>query len=817
MRRSILKRGLAVCMMTVMSFMLPATPIYQSGDGVSRAATVKSDATYISETKLFIKKGGSAGDAKAWCESQGGGWQVLDGDLNAGASGAFAKDTGVFLCYRTTTDPEEAITDLAVMNEKGGYSEGEYERLLKEQKEQYMDMVKNMKSMITEYRENYKNQMPMAVKAHDFLNAYIDDDSNELLGDLLLTVEDDKLAEILLQANGVVVLTIQQQLASACDTGKNTWLDRMVKLGSYDKLKTAFGKNMKSGNVVMTLEKQYREKAQTILDNWDDIQTRIADIGGFFDEYGLADMSEEKYNEWVKSISLEKKEFVSFSEFSTLTALLGYEYDGKTLFNFFSKTKEEINKEGIEILYPMAASLTTGQLSALEESVGIFGLVQDAFGANVVNNSKSIWTNLFKKDTPAEEEAAVDETVKNVGDMIEEYANGEKISIYDGVDRDIYGGGVAVTTKAQNTAEGSEKSWTDAFYKNGEPTKLMMGMGIGAASTAALSITFAVFARIQWGQNIKWLLVKDEYALANQFKNNYQAYHDKVFSILGEKSYDVTRQHADYEGILAAAKENGKGSRAAETIKKLNERATSGRNYKIYNGLKWGFTVFTVLLSAADIAITAYSLYKYYNMDHTPIPHHMVDLSYGENKESAYVAYMSVRDQDNNCGDINGGDCKQWLALYYTKDEKAGDPILAPNEGSGLVVKTGDPAMPDNSYSPLHMFGTPNVAQNLTFADGDNGWSYNDKNNGTYLFFTHADAQISYSDPTAKAAAPAANADKAQGSDISASKDSGTVISTGVIVLIGVAGIVTGIFIGLVTANVRRRRRSADERKKSTV
>ncbi|MBQ6538317.1 MAG: hypothetical protein IJL75_05375, partial [Eubacterium sp.] len=222
--RPVLKRAIAACMMTVMAFMLPATPIYQSGDGVSRAATVKSDATYISETKLFIKKGGSAGDAKAWCESQGDGWQVLDGDLNAGASGAFAKDTGVFLCYRTTTDPAEAITDLAVMNEKGDYSEGEYERLLKEQKEQYMDMVKNMKSMLNEYRENYKNQMPMAVNAHDFLNAYIDDDSNELLGDLLLTVEDDKLAEILLQANGVVVLTIQQQLASACDTGKNTWL-----------------------------------------------------------------------------------------------------------------------------------------------------------------------------------------------------------------------------------------------------------------------------------------------------------------------------------------------------------------------------------------------------------------------------------------------------------------------------------------------------------------------------------------------------------------------------------------------------------------
>lgn len=815
--KTILKRGIAVCMMSVMSFMLPATPVYQSVESVSRAAKVKSDATYISETKLFIKKGGNAGDAKAWCESQGDGWQVLDGDLNAGASGAFAKDTGVFLCYRTTTDPEEAITDFAVMNEKGSYSEGEYERLLKEQKEQYIDMVGNMKSMLTEYRENYKNQVPMAVNAHDFLNAYIDDDSNELMGDLLLTVEDDKLAEILLQTNGVVLLTIQQMLASACDTGKNTWIDRMVKLGSYDKLKTAFGKNMKSGNVVKTLEKQYKDKAQIIYDNWDDIRTRIDGMTGFIDEYGLADISEEKYNKWLESVSLEKKEFVSFAEFTTLVALCGYEYDGKTLFNFFAKTKEEINKEGIEILYPMAASLTKGQLSALDESVGLFGLVQDAFGAKVVNDKEeSFWERLFPKDKPAEEEdkTALDETVKNVGDMIKEYANGEKTSIYDGVDRDIYGGGVAVTTKAQSTSEGSEKSWTGAFYKNGEPTKLMIGMGVGAAGTAALAVVFGLMSHYQWINNLEYMAMTPKWSAAAEATGGIGAgsYMDKIQKVLGKDAYSVVRKYNSYTEIVKVSKQAGEeGEAAANALKIMHEKAANAPRQGLYNGLKWGFTVFTVLLAAADIAITAYFLYKYYNVEHTPIPHHMVDLSYGENKESAYVAYMSVRDQDGNSGDLNGGDCKQWLALYYTKDEKAGTPILAPNEGTGLVVKTGNDSLPDSSYSPLHMFGTPNVAQNLTFADGDNGWSYNDKNNGTYLFFTHANAQMSYSDPTAKTASSEINATTAQGSDTAEAKDAGTALSTGVIILIGAAGLVAGIFIGAITTNVRRKKRHAEK------
>ena len=119
--------------------------------------------------------------------------------------------------------------------------------------------------------------------------------------------------------------------------------------------------------------------------------------------------------------------------------------------------------------------------------------------------------------------------------------------------------------------------------------------------------------------------------------------------------------------------------------------------------------------------------------------------------------------------------------------------------------------MPDSSYSPLHMFGTPNVAQNLTFADGDNGWSYNDKNKGTYLFFTHANAQMSYSDPTAKAVPSETNATTAQGSNTAEAKDAGTALSTGVIILIGAAGLVAGIFIGAITTNVRRKKRRAEK------
>lgn len=772
-------------MMVAITLMTVTTPLYQCN---ARAAATKMDTSYIAETKLFIKKGCTIEDAKKWCENEGNGWKVLDGDLNSGAAGAFSDETGVFLCYRTTNDPDEAITDFAVMNEKGNYSEGDYELLLKEQREQYMDMVKNMKGMIDEYRTGYEKKVPMAVKAHDYLNAYQDDDSGQLLGDLLLNVEDDKLTDILLQANGIVVLTIEQQLASACDSAKTTWLDRMVKLGSYDKLKNTFSKNIKSGNVIKTMDAQYREKAQIILDNWDDVHERILNLADFETDHGLDGATEDEYNKWIQNMKLEDDSFLSYAEAMSLIALGGFNYDGKTLFDFFSKSKEQIEKEGIEILYPMVASMTEGQFCALEESVGLFELIKDAQAANIYNDYNAGSAGEIKKDINKDTKAVLDETVKGCDNILQEMTNGEKISIYDGVDRDVYNGGVAVTTEAKNASSGSESFWSRSLYKGAPPTILSVGMVAGTLTSAMLATGFSIaYSTIKWN------------AMNSFFKNaNTEIY---VFgsNLQIIESFQPEKMYGTLENLIKMSKSqhNELTKSALNQLKVEVMYRGPATKIKIFNGLKLGFTVFTVLLSVADISITAYSLYKYYHVNHLEIPHHMVNLSYGERQESSYVAYMSVRDQNGNCGDLNGGNCRQWLALYYTKDKNAGNPIIAPDNDDKMLVKTGNDSLPDMTYSPLHMFATPNVAQNLTFADGESGWSYNDKNKGTYLFFIHADAGVYYNEPSA------GTAQTVQGK----TSEAGTVVSKGILILIGAAGLVGGIFIGAITSNTIRRKK----------
>ena len=55
----------------------------------------------------------------------------LDVNQNANSDDSFAKDDmSVYICYKTTTDRSEAITDIALMNMKGGYDVHDYDLLM---------------------------------------------------------------------------------------------------------------------------------------------------------------------------------------------------------------------------------------------------------------------------------------------------------------------------------------------------------------------------------------------------------------------------------------------------------------------------------------------------------------------------------------------------------------------------------------------------------------------------------------------------------------------------------------------------------------
>ena len=141
---------------------------------------------YISEIKVYMGDYSAAGKE---------GFTVLKGedgnpvDLNQKAGGGIGSkgEKAVYLGYKTTTDASEAVTDLALMNMKGGYSVKDYETLMETQmKSQIIPLVDSFLAAINEYRENYKAGNQRAIYINGILNKMIDDDTGAGLGDLLL-------------------------------------------------------------------------------------------------------------------------------------------------------------------------------------------------------------------------------------------------------------------------------------------------------------------------------------------------------------------------------------------------------------------------------------------------------------------------------------------------------------------------------------------------------------------------------------------------------------------------------------------------------
>ena len=94
-------------------------------------------------------------------------------------------------------------------------------------------------------------------------------------------------------------------------------------------------------------------------------------------------------------------------------------------------------------------------------------------------------------------------------------------------------------------------------------------------------------------------------------------------------------------------------------------------------------------------------LYNYYNdREYAVTPRIIVD-EIETDKDNYYVRYYAALDQNGDFADLNAWYGQRWNAFYTSKDENAGDPILA----SGLVAKLKDSSMPTTQSYGVHYFG----------------------------------------------------------------------------------------------------------------
>ena len=372
-------------------------------------------------------------------------------DLNEKAGGGIGSDGDrvVYLGYKTTHEISEAVTDLAVMNMKGGYSVRDYEMLMEQQMtQQIIPFVDDFLVTVKEYRENYKSTIPenkaRAEYVHDALNKLTDDDcDNADLGDLHLNetkyemgdgaynalsdAEKKQHADILTivtQASGKATLVFENLITRASDTNEDTWIDRFTKT-NYNDLLDLYP-DMLPEDAKKELAKDFDDDAKKILEMWDPLKQQLDNYDknkAKLDELTNTDLTEQKkiVDEFdaEKATQEQKDAYIrAFAEITVnsdaITALYadmaakeylsGVAFQDGTLADFFTQDRSKVASD-ITVLYPLIASLSEGQRAGLD-----FVTLSDLIMFSATNSE------VYKS-------ASIDGL--------------ETTSVYEGVDRDI--------------------------------------------------------------------------------------------------------------------------------------------------------------------------------------------------------------------------------------------------------------------------------------------------------------------------------------------------------------------------------------------
>ena len=685
---------------------------------------------YISEVKIFMGDH-SAAAAEGYSLLKIGNDPV---DLNQNAGGGLGSkgEKAVYLGYKTTKNRSEAITDLALMNMKGGYSVEDYNYLMETQmKSQIIPLVDGFLATIKEYRENYAAGIQRAVYINGVLNKLIDDDTGKGLGDLLLNetkyemgdaaynaLSDSEKKEhadiltIVAQSNGKATLMMQNLLTRAADTNDSSWLERFSDI-TYDDLVESTG--MAPTDAEKQLAKLYDDSAVQLLDMWNDLRSMLLGYDDAVDRVDNYDIS--KYDDALQALS-EVTEDTSaeealriLHEFETAqTELLSIkadvktiavhdmleeiEYDDGTMLDFFTMNTVELSDD-TALLYPLAASFTDGQRAGLE-FVSLMEMLVIALTDEDGYNDANL-------------------------DILSE------ISIYDGVDREIYEMcAVGLTSDALRAK---------AALENEEERSMFSDWSIAMMAITGASFLAFTGSAISWG-----------------------VYAKKVSALTKTVNNEVAQLNNSGRGPVSGMLiDNLDAAWSADDVYQMNPewerqmgRLTSRSN--LCKGLTIGFGVAMVIIAAVTTYLTWQEMKEYYNVEFTAIPRYMVDekdiIGYNKkgekimlkNQTAYYKAALCNRAESDEfyktlgkCADMNGDVGKQWLALYAVKNEVM-EPILA----SSLKVVTESAEVPPGYTTGIHMFGS-DAAFNLNSSLYD----WNNDAPSIYVYFRTDDTAAS--------------------------------------------------------------------------
>ncbi len=682
----------------------------------SALAASSSKKTYIKETMLSYGK--TADEAKKWLTDNG--YEVLDYDLNEGADDTFSTKRAVYLGYTTTENADEAVTDMRLMNMKGGYSVQDYEILLDEQKTNIKAFLDDFKIAVGEFRTNYEKGQERAKAAYEMLNVMYEDDTQQFMGDLLLNkireeYTDEEYAAlpdevksmtvdmttVLMQANSESVLAIEQTIATATDSGDTLWTERYVNAPTYDDMVDELmnEKKMSVNDAEKQLALEYDDDAKAIVSKFEEYKTYLTNYTN--EEITLSSTLDEitAYEEANPDFSYANW-FAAGTQYELLSLLTN---DDVSLLELITGDEFDVESADRYMLYPLVSCLTDGQRACLN-FLSMYNIV--ALGINGDEATKE----------------AID------GFPMVKDNEGKKNSVYDGVDRMIFTDDVALTNEAirLRTSTGKEPVRSAASY-------------ISATSY----LLYGVFCLTLGCTVAAWRQVSALSTIAAGLKEKIKYLDEKSADMLSKiEGFGIEDEWGPYQ------KEYDKMIQHSQMARDGLGQTNTWMKYFRYAGI--AMTCLSIVLIGVSLWNTYKDLREYYNAEFTPIPAYMVDENTDENDEKVYTYYTAVKCNRADAGmiteksallkdfgDINGDVGRQWVALYTTKDKAAGYPILA-----DMLVRYENANIPDDKTAALSMFGE-NYAQNLTNENA--GYTYDDDKDGIYMFFSSDSSAFSAS------------------------------------------------------------------------
>ena len=693
------------------------------------------DEEYLSDLRLIYAD--DYDEAKEILEdSDFADYELLDVNLNENTG-----KTGVFLAYQVTTDIEDAITDIAVMQMNGGYNEGNYQAMIEQSYNEYLEFGENYLTAIEYFKTGYDAGHYLSEIAYRQLNFYnvvtegIDEIpyfEGELLGDIFFSgIDASDLATMFMEGNSYALKNIRSLIAMGVSYNENgkTYLENVAdEVAKYNEDKSVYD------------NEDYDELAELV-------SLSIIAIKDMFKELEAYESELNYEDEEHTDLEIEFLEYMSVA-----TMMRNVQYlNGKTLYDF---CKEYAHGNDYSSLYPLIAALNEGQLAM-----------------TLVNH----YYDVVRYSVAMQE---TDEINAELDELEQKYIE-EPFNVYTGVDRTIYRGTFALTSEAYRADAFTESGLGEYLWGGVDDFgKVMNTVGIIGASIFATavgadimfthcmnrlnSIQSAYLFKGDGGGFVTTMLKSGKVQDLPEYYGTWKYYeaYDYLKNYMNDNPALFTK--AEINELNAIEKGWNQFVASEPKVCRTAKIASIGDTISPLITTMYLVGGAMTLISAIKIGI---EIRNYYHPEYDDIPTAMVDLIDTKDGDR-YIKYDVVYEAEYNdngdysAADLNAFSANRWNALYFTKSYEAGKPLLA-NE---FKVSYNNHT-PDKNYAPVHRFGEV-ISYNL------NKYNFND-DYSIYLSVKQSENQ------------------KAAVTDVP--EIVGSVFSTGYIVLAGGIGIIAGI------------------------